>query len=175
MSKVISFSLDSASIGRAINELNRYIDEVKATVNDLVRTLAENGMRVAMVQLSMMTPPAVYTGELADSIIGFFDEESGVGIVRANADYAIFVEYGTGVVGARGLQHPDMEGEWKPPASQYTMHDTNGHGDDGWNYINEKDGHKYWTRGMAARPFMYETFKELEQMAVRLWNEKFGH
>lgn len=64
-------------------------------------------------------------------------------------EWAIFVEYGTGIVGKQAPHHPKPELPW--------VHDSHGHGDKGWVY--EKDGRFRWTAGQASRPFMYDTWK----------------
>lgn len=168
--KTITFSLDTASITRAIKEMDRYIEDVKQKITELVKTLTEEGVRVASVQVAVVG--AVDTGELSDSFIGFYDEESHVGIIRSTADYAVFVEYGTGIVGAQGPQHPEMD-TWEPDGGW--NHDHNNHGEEGWKYISERDGKLHWTAGMVSRPFMYETYKELQllarQLAVEIFNK----
>lgn len=168
--KTITFSLSSSSIGQAISELNKYIDEVRSMLGELVRQLTEQGAQIAMVKVAELG--AVDTGELSDSIWGYYDEDSHVGIIRANAPYAFFVEYGTGIM---GTDHPDSGGEWAPPPvtvvmngktyGPYVGHDTNGHGENGWFYISSRDGRRHWTRGQTTAPFMYQTFKELQELA----------
>lgn len=170
MAKTITFSLDSASIGRAVEELENFAEYVKEALKLLVKELTEQGVHIATVQVSAVG--AVDTGELADSIIGYYDEQSGVGVIQSTAYYAYFVEYGTGIVGA-GTQHPEMGGMWQPQPSRWTKYDTNGHGERGWYYISDRDHKVHWTRGMPSRPFMYETYKELERLSHRLAAEIF--
>lgn len=162
MPKVIEFSLDPGSLERAAQEVKKYAMELDEKVEALIRKLAERGAMVAKVQLAALD--AVYTGELLSSIEGIYNEKDHVGIVRAGAPYAIFVEYGTGVIGA-GSPHP------KPDGWQY---DANGHGDEGWVYLNERDGKYHWTRGYQSRPFMYNTARELERECVNIAKEVFG-
>lgn len=162
MPKVIEFSLDPGSLERATQEVRKYAMELDEKVEALIRKLAERGAMVAKVQLAALD--AVYTGELLSSIEGIYNEKDHVGIVRAGAPYAIFVEYGTGVIGA-GSPHP------KPDGWQY---DANGHGDEGWVYLNERDGKYHWTRGYQSRPFMYNTARELERECVNIAKEVFG-
>lgn len=162
MPKVIEFSLDPGSLERAAQEVKKYAMELDEKVEALIRKLAERGAMVAKVQLAALD--AVYTGELLSSIEGVYSEKDNVGIVRAGAPYAIFVEYGTGVIGA-GSPHP------KPDGWQY---DANGHGDEGWVYLNERDGKYHWTRGYQSRPFMYNTARELERECVNIAKEVFG-
>ena len=162
MPKVIEFSLDPSSLERAAQEVKKYAMELDEKVEALIRKLAERGAMVAKVQLAALD--AVYTGELLSGIEGIYNEKDHVGIVRAGAPYAIFVEYGTGVIGA-GSPHP------KPDGWQY---DANGHGDEGWVYLNERDGKYHWTRGYQSRPFMYNTARELERECVNIAKEVFG-
>lgn len=162
MPKVIEFSLDPSSLERAAQEVKKYAMELDEKVEALIKKLAERGAMVAKVQLAALD--AVYTGELLSSIEGVYSEKDNVGIVRAGAPYAIFVEYGTGVIGA-GSPHP------KPDGWQY---DANGHGDEGWVYLNERDGKYHWTRGYQSRPFMYNTARELERECVNMAKEVFG-
>lgn len=176
--KTITFSLSEASIDRAIRELEMYTEEVKRCAGELVRRLTEEGVNAAIAQIAMLG--AVDTGELSDSIDGYYSEETHTGFVRTTAPYAFFVEYGTGI---RGTKHPG-EAEWAPPPvtvnmngkdyGPYTGHDTNGHGENGWYYISERDGRRHWTRGMPSRPFMYETYKALEDMSQRIFEEVFS-
>lgn len=82
-------------------------------------------------------------------------------ILEGGNYYAMYVEYGTGVVG-ENFSHPKAaERDW--------MYDINSHGDSGWWYpSNAEDTNptKYksatgwwaWTAGQASRPFMYETW-----------------
>ena len=82
--------------------------------------------------------------------------------VTVGSEYAIYVEYGTGIVGARE-SHPN-------PMAQGWVYDVNNHGEKGWMYPTTADdpnpqkkmfnGQLYgWTRGMASRPFMYEAWR----------------
>lgn len=166
----ISFSLDVASINRAIRELEDYRDDLERAVYDLVRLLTEEGVRVGAVNVQRLG--ALDTGELADSFIGFYDEANHVGIVRTDCWYAVFVEYGTGVVGAGSpYTGPFMPGSvtvknpYYGEPKTYSSYDQNHHGDNGWWYVSEHDGHKHWTKGQPSRPFFYNTYMDLIRMA----------
>lgn len=173
MAKTITFTLDAPSVNAAIREMEAYIEEVKAKIMELARILTEEeGVHIATVEISAVQ--AVDTGELADSIYGFYDPQSHVGTIGSKAEYAFYVEYGTGIVGA-GSPHPEINGDWQPPPSRYTHYDTNNHGEAGWWYIaSHRDGKLHWTRGVPSRPFMYNTFKQLEQRSRQLAAEIFN-
>ena len=144
MAKTITFTLDSASIEAAVTELNNFIDNVRQMMGELVKQLTEQGVQIAMTNIASFG--AVDTGELSDSMWGFYDEDAHVGIIRSNAYYAVFVEYGTGIVGSMAA-HPDLAGEWLPPGGW--TYDHNGHGENGWFYTSDRDGKRHWTRGQV--------------------------
>lgn len=152
---VISFSLNEKSINQAIRELEKYKQEFNRKCNELIKQLTDYGCEFAKLQVLRLG--AFDTGELADSIHGFFDADSHVGFIRADCWYAIYVEYGTGVIGA------------KNPHPEYGMHgwvyDVNNHGTEGWVYFNEREGKVMRTLGQPSSPFMYNTFRELQQKA----------
>lgn len=146
------------TIKSAIREVAKFEKELTEGLYGLCETLMDDGVLVAKAEVIALG--AVDTGELADSIErGVFDRNSGFGIIRATAYYAIFVEYGTGIIGAQGPEHP-WAGEtgWEP--------DQNGHGEKGWVYYGW-DFKKHWTRGEPSRPFMYNTLMMLKDMAER--------
>lgn len=157
--KVIKMGLNTRDINRAIKEVRRYKQEVIDKTKALVEALTDRGVEVARVQLVQMG--AEYTGQLSSSMVGYFSPSTGVGIIRAGAWYAVFVEFGTGVVGA-GSPHPDPTG-WQ--------YDVNGHGDKGWVYFNENDQKWHWTKGMESRPFMYNTARTLEKECLQIAKE----
>lgn len=158
----ISFGLSVKEIDRAIKEVEKYKSELNAKISLLIETLTDYGVEIAKVQVQQLG--AWYTGELESSISGYFSPSTGVGIIKAGAPYAVYVEFGTGVVGA-GSPHP------APAGWQY---DVNDHGESGWWYYNDRDGKMHWTKGMQSRPFMYNTARELEQECVRIAKEVFS-
>lgn len=157
--KTISFSLNALSIDSAIRELERYIDALQRAVNELANALVVEGTEIA--KLEVLRLGAFDTGELADSIQGFYDSATQVGIIRTDVYYAVFVEYGTGVVGERNA-HPYPVG-WE--------YDVNGHGDNGWVYHSDRDNKFHWTKGQPASPFMYNTFRQLQRLAIEKWKQ----
>ncbi len=154
--------LTTRSIEDAIKEVKECKRELNAKVVKLIKALMEAGVDIAKAQVRELG--AVYTGELEESITGFFDPEAGIGIIRANAPYAVYVEFGTGVIG-KSNPHPAPEG-WK--------YDVNEHGDKGWWYFNERDQKWHWTKGMASRPFMYNTLQELQREAEKIARRVFN-
>jgi len=158
----ISFGLSVKEINRAIREVEKYKAELNAKVSRLIEALTDYGVEVAKAQVRELG--AWYTGELESSIEGYFSPSVGVGIIKAGAPYAVYVEFGTGVVG-KSQPHPSPD-DWR--------YDINEHGESGWWYFNDYTGHPQWTKGMPSRPFMYNTVRELENACERIAREVFG-
>lgn len=155
--KTIHVELTAQGLAKAIREIEQFKRQLKAWCDDLVRALTEEGVKTA--KMNVMHMNAVYTGELEDSIEGVFFPQEGKGIIFTDVPYALYVEYGTGIVGMES-PHPEPEGaEWK-----YDIHN---HGEKGWVYYLKADNVNQfrWTKGVASRPFMYETLRWLEQNA----------
>lgn len=161
--KTIDMSLDKASINRAIREIKMFRDELRKTCWELVQALTMEGAEIAKMQVTALE--AVDTGELEQSIKGLFFPSERCGFVIAEAPYAIFVEYGTGIVGSESA-HPEAAGNY-----DYDVHD---HGTAGWIYKSDKDGKYHWTAGYISRPFMYNTLRWLEEIAPDKASELFS-
>ena len=159
---VIRFSLDNKDINRAIKELKQFKKEFLNKCNQLVKELTDYGVDVAKVEVTQLD--AVYSGELRNSIEGYYSPTYNVGIIKAGAVYAVYVEFGTGVVGSQS-PHPNPQG--------YT-YDINSHGDEGWVYFNDDIGDFRWTKGFKSRPFMYNTARQLEKDCEKIAREVFG-
>lgn len=158
----IQFKLDEDEIKRAIREVKAYKRLFLQKCENLVKELTAQGAEIARVQVTQLD--AIYSGDLKNSIGDYFSTKTGVGIIRADTYYAIYVEFGTGVVGSQS-PHPDPQG-WQ--------YDVNNHGDKGWVYYDEKAMKWRWTKGFKSRPFMYNTARELEKECVRIAKEVFG-
>ena len=164
MNKPIVFKLSEDSISKAIREIEKYKGELKNKVHLLIERLTDYGVEVAKAQVRELG--AVYTGELEKSITGYYSPSTQVGIIKTDVPYAVYVEFGTGVVG-KDSSHPvaDLEG-W--------IYDINNHGEAGWLYFNDRDQKWHWTKGIESRPFMYNTLQILEEETLRIAKEVFG-
>ena len=158
--KVICFNLDE--IDRAIKEIKAYEREFLNKCGQLVEKLTEYGADVAKLQVQQLG--AFDSGELMNSIEGYYSPTSQVGIIKAGAYYAVYVEFGTGVVGKQS-SHPNPQG-WQ--------YDINAHGENGWVYYDDDSGQFRWTKGFKSRPFMYNTARELEKECAKIAKEVFG-
>lgn len=163
MSKtVIRFSLDGKEIDRAIQEVEKFKKEFLKKCNLLVEALTDEGVKIAKLEVQQLD--AFYTGELWNSIEGYYSPTYNVGIIKAGAYYAAYVEFGTGVVG-KGSPHPNPQGY---------QYDVNQHGDEGWVYYDDDSGQFRWTKGFKSRPFMYNTARQLEKECKKIAEEVFG-
>ena len=152
----IKMKLTTRSIQDAIDEIKQYKKELNDIVKLLIKELVDKGVEIAKAQVRDLG--AVYTGELEESITGYFNEELGVGIIRTDCPYAVYVEFGTGIVGENN-PHPEPIEGWQ--------YDINQHGEKGWWYFNERDQKWHWTKGMKSRPFMYNTLLLLREEAEK--------
>ena len=159
---VIKFSLDEKEINRAIREVAKFRKEFLEKCNRLIEALTDEGVEIAKLKVAELD--AVYTGELMNSIDGYYSPTYNVGIIKAGAYYAAYVEFGTGVVGSQS-PHPNPNG-WQ--------YDVNAHGDEGWVYYDDESGKFRWTKGFKSRPFMYNTARQLEKECKRISQEVFG-
>ena len=164
--KIISFSFGERSINQAIRELDKYREDFIRKCNELIQQLTDHGYEFAKMEVLRLG--AFDTGNLADSIQGYFDPESRVGFIFTGmgAWYAMYVEYGTGVVGAKEPHPAAGEHGW--------VYDANHHGENGWVYFNDREGKVMRTLGQPSHPFMYNTFRELQKKAHEFASSVFN-
>lgn len=174
----IEMTLDPGSIQRAIDMVNDIKERLGTGLSELARMLTEDlGKNVARMYIGQF--PAIDSGALHDSITGEYVDANHTGTISTGVEYAVLVEYGTGIVGA-GNPHPGIgDPDWQNVNGvsignkTYSSYDQEGHGEAGWWYPSErgwyqpKDGgpRMAWTKGMPSRPFMYYTLRELERHA----------
>ena len=160
----ITTTLNTSDISRAIKELEKYKVELKIKTQLLMQTIVATGEQIAKAQVIELG--AKYTGDLANSINGVYNASSHIGLIYAGAWYAVYVEFGTGLIGSNS-PHPTPEvANW-----QYDM---NKHGEMGWVFLDESDGTYHWTQGFASRPFMYNTARQLEMLIPKIAKEVFN-
>lgn len=138
---------DPASVNRAIREIEMVRDKLIPAMEQLIRTLVIEGIKIARAQLFAFDKPAYDTGELYESLRGEVHkdgDDSVTGTISTDVFYAVYVEYGTGIYAANG------NGRQTP-----------------WTYYNERIGRFCRTSGMPPRPFMYNTLRGVENIAER--------
>lgn len=162
--KVNPLSIDS--IKECQKQIEQYKIDLQYKVNLFTQRLAEVGVGIA--QANAVSLDAFWSGNLVASINlkqGDVIQHGSRWIVYTDCPYAKYVEFGTGIVGEEFPHALASEMGW--------TYDVNGHGDNGWYYY--KDGRFYWTKGVEARPFMYETSIELGMRISKVAREVFGH
>ena len=136
----------------------------------LVQLLAQKGVSIAQANVTRLD--AIFTGELLNSIHtrnGGGTKGTAIFYIVADSEHAIYVELGTGIVGASKPypgKLPVMYAQGK------TIHHTK-NGKYGWFY-QDANGDWYFTEGMPSRPFMYETSLELMNLVVSTAKEVFA-
>ena len=164
--------LDPQSVEKAIKELNDYKKYVETQTVELVKRLITMGVSIARVKL--VEYGAYYSGELYDSIQGYYSSSTNTGYVRVTSEHAAFIEFGTGPLGA-ATPHPNGNGGYK---SEGWFTKADGKPMDaiyGWKpYVLENGDVIYYTEGQPSKPFMYYTAKQLEQEYVRVAKEVFA-
>lgn len=155
----ITFSLGNIDDG--IRQFEEYEKKVEQNIKDFLEKLLADGVEIA--KATIVDLDAVESTDLYNSLQYTLYKEGSKGIIFTDSLHACFVEFGTGVKGANN-SHPTMPWDY----------DTNGHGEDGWYYFDEKQSRVRYTQGMPSRPFMYTTAKELERIAVKTAREVFS-
>ena len=148
------------SIVQAKDRLTKISKKVGSGSHEAVKNLTLAGYEY------MKSIAPVFTGELAGSITWEYDESTNTGRIIVGSGYALYVEYGTGIVGA-SRPHPE-------PAPGWT-YDSNGHGEKGWTYWDEKAQKYRWTKGQPASAFVYRTREYMKSIAGETLKVSMGN
>lgn len=162
------FSLQS--IRELQRQLEKYSESLEYKARLLAERLAEQGVEIARMQIVDLD--AIFTSELLNSIRSeYVSSEKGGAIfsVIADSDHAIFVEVGTGTVGARSPYHGNLPVMYAQGKTIRQLAD----GRYGWFYPGD-DGNIYFTEGMPSRPFMFNTSMKLQKIIIKTAREIFG-
>ena len=137
--------------------MSQSFEELLSKIQNLGGSIEEGiykgvGNYVSKIQADARRNCTVDTGHLRNSIhikVKYKKEEI-VGTVGTNLDYALYVELGTGPIGAKSpkMLPPNIKPKYKTQ---------------GW-YYKAKDGVRY-TKGQVAKPFLYPAFKANENKA----------
>lgn len=146
-SKSIKVRLNDESISQAISSLKEYKKTLKYKQAALMKELGEHGFEVMIRHIDFYPMPYSYD-ELINSV--GYECTGKTAVIYNTSDHAIYVEFGTGIVGSHYPHPHDTIGY---------HYDVNNHGDDGWYY---RDGKEIqWTKGMPSRPFAHGTYETL--------------
>lgn len=142
-----------------IKNLKRAMDKFKALENMDFRPLVNKAVLIVEAEAKALAP--VNIGNLRESIhpevkmIG----DSIVGRIYTQAEYAAYVEFGTGIKG-NGTYPYQVEG------LSLSYRNTP------WSYEPEGGGERIWTAGQVAQPYMYPALKNNEKHILKLTQEE---
>lgn len=164
--------MSPSSIDQLIKELRSYQNSLEDKTKLFCERLAEIGVETAKATVYGLD--AVFTGELFRSIHSE-QRSSGTTVVFAvvaSSEHAVFVEFGTGIVGKESpYPAPFPDGvDWQYASGKTIRQLSDGRY--GWFY--ERDGQWYFTEGMPSRPFMYLASLEIREQIVKIAKEVFA-
>ena len=143
MKKVIKCGLDSASIGRAINELRAYRESLDKKVAELVQMLTMDGVVVARTWV------AVAQGGFHDASVDYLINSVGditAAQISLNGKDALFIEFGAGI--HYNGSDPPHAAQFGYGVGTYNPSSDNAFNPDGWYYYNGTQRvHSYGTEG----------------------------
>ena len=160
------------NIGDAVRQLDEYENKVKQNIKDFLSKLLETGVEISRAKITELG--AIDSGELQGSLNYALYREGNKGVLFTDCEYACFIEFGTGV------KYNGSAGSSKHPKGQELGMTIGSYGEgqganpDGWYYYDDDKGKVMFTKGMPHKPFMYETGKELERIAVKIAKEVFS-
>jgi len=156
---------DKSSVQKAIAKMGGLNKELEQAIDTAMDILMERAYKRMLMYMGTMETHSgtLATSNLASTIVPYRINNGFV--IEVEGDYALYVEFGTGVVGLDN-PHPNltMFGEnW--------VYNHKGKGHAGWYYFDE-DGTRHWTKGMPSRPFMYKTQVYINSQMLRVINHE---
>lgn len=159
----IKLALSVESVNDAIKQVNAYGKSLERKCEELSKRLVELGVEVAKVTVRKDT------GEL-ESGIRFEKGLDGEYLLVSEGEYAIFVEFGTGVVGQGTYPGNLLPGygydERRTPAAHDPIDPTI------W-YYRDRDGRVRSTRGQTANAYMATSAEAMRNAILATAKEVF--
>lgn len=172
--KVITFTLDEASIDEAIREIEAYRDDLdkkmkrlRELVGERIAWSASQGFRMAQVE-DIVSGDYEPVNDVSVSV----SDQGNLTVVIASGNEAVFIEYGAGVSnnGAAGSSpHP-----WGQEQGFLIGSYGKGYGARKMWAFKSADGTKVVTRGTPAAMPMYRGWMEAKNALDDLVEEVFG-
>lgn len=166
--RVFKTDLSVKGIEQLKKELQDYEKGLQSKLVLVCQKLSELGVDVA--KASVVNLDAVFTGELYKSIYAeqqSVSEDTVIFAVIADSDHAIYVEMGTGMIGAENPYPGKLPSVYAQGKTIRQLAD----GRYGWFY--QRDGEWYFTEGMPSRPFMWFASTEMQSKALKIVREVF--
>lgn len=172
--KILKSDLSISGIRNLQKELEKNCDNLTYKCRLLAEKLSERGIEIARVQIAELD--AIFTGELIQSLHSEYKgstEHGAIFAVVADDESAVFVEFGTGIVGQKSpYPYPFPDGvKWEYASGKTIRRLADGRY--GWFYQDD-NGDWWFTEGMPSRPFLYNTSLELQKEVVKIAKEIFG-
>ena len=170
--KIISFSLNSSDITKAIRELERYKIDFQKKVDTYRKRVAEEMAASALLNFnSSVVDDRIKGGTRKPDVTVNVDERGSISVVVANGEDAVWCEFGAGVYhnGSVGSSpHPNGSNLGFTIGSY-----GKGHGKQtAWGYY--EDGELVITRGTPASMPMYNAVQEVTKKAIEIAREVWG-
>lgn len=165
----------------SVDGLDEVVDALDELSEELLLAAIAEGMREGTEDMADAAISRVKndSGELAQSISADEPIVSGntvTGGVTAHAEYAVYVEMGTGPVGAAN-PHPAAQG-YEYSTGQYVATRRLKSGKiirfltDGWVYKKPGTDEFVFTRGQPAKSFMYKAYQQEKDNVVKAITDK---
>lgn len=174
--KTLTSDLSISGIRKLQDDLRKYQDSLTYKARLLAERLSERGVEIARVQIADLD--AIFTGELIQSLHSEYKEstkDGAVFMIVADSKHAVYVEMGTGLVGATHPYPGKLPVVYAQGKHFVTLEKPFGKfpvGTYGWFYY--RDDQLFFTEGMPSRPFMWETSLQLMQEIVKTAKEVFS-
>lgn len=159
---IIDINLSKNGLKEAIQRLERYKQHISKRVIQLNNKLLTTGKSIIVKNIQEVVINKTIADGLSNSVEAYYDPNLGV-IFFVKASWAVFVEYGTGIVGSQN-QHPNL-------ARTGWIYDINEHGEKGWWYV--LGGKSYHTRGQPSQPFMFKSYLDLKNIMSTIAKDTF--
>lgn len=168
---------DRYSAKDAIRQLEQYKKNLELKVKELLTTLAEHGASVAKASVEGLP---YSTGDLESSIYAIYDEQTHTAMIKADNEHAVFVEFGTGLIGEGTYPNADYltlasQFGWQGyfvGGEQMCEFETKS-GRQGWITM-MNNGQYFFTEGQSAKHFMDDAVRaiceEYEETVKRVFS-----
>lgn len=156
--------LSASSISKLREAIANYRDSLKALADELCRRLSDIGVQAAVTSIDHDE-----SGELRSSI-SYKRRGDRDYLVIADCGYAVYVEFGTGVVGA-GTSYPGDKPAWAGSPGSRSSHVNP---DGSWVYFDEKQARWRITSGQKPQGFMAQSAAEMRRNVLKIAKEVFS-
>lgn len=154
--KINPFS--ASSVQSAIDKLDDYKNSLSTKTARLVKALTDYGYNACI--RNVLSLDIYDSGKLLSSIRTEIKDNGFTGMIVVDCDYAVFVEFGTGIVGKSNSYIGKAMNEVGYSYGGGSSYIVTADGRIGWYYPTD-DGEYRFTEGMPSRPFMYRTGLEI--------------